>query len=91
MALFPFVIYPAFSKVRKAAQQNLCIVNLRQIDGATQQWALENKKSAEDVPSWEDLRPYLSKMPVCPCGGKYTIGFPNGSPQCSLAGHELAM
>ena len=46
---------PNFVKARDTAQKNACINNLRIINGAKQQWALENNKSAEDVPTAQDL------------------------------------
>jgi RNA polymerase sigma factor (sigma-70 family) len=33
---------------------------LRSIDGSKQQWALEKRKQNADVPTWEDIRPYLN-------------------------------
>jgi uncharacterized protein (TIGR03435 family) len=33
--------------------------NLRLIDSAKQQWALEQRKQNTDTPTWEDIRPYL--------------------------------
>lgn len=71
-----------------------CINNLKQIDGAVQQWALENKKFATDTYSLTDtnLLEYLkgSVLPRCPLGGRYT-GAPNiaGCPTCSVPGHTL--
>ena len=68
-----------------------CINHLRQLDGAKQQWALENKKTAEATPTAQDLMPYLKDLiPVCPSGGKYTFGAMNASPTCSFASHTLA-
>lgn len=74
-----------------AAQLNTCINNLRQIDAAKQQWALENDKTADAVPSAQDLLPYLSNLvfPVCPSGGTYTINAVGGPPTCSVPGHVL--
>jgi hypothetical protein len=75
------------------AQQaaNTCINNLRQLDGAKQQWALENKKTAEAIPTTQDLMPYLKDnlIPVCPSGGKYAIGAMVDAPTCSIASHAL--
>src|SRR5437588_12835062 len=34
-------------KARTTSQMNACINNLRQVDGAEQQWALETKRSEE--------------------------------------------
>jgi len=74
-----------------AAQLNACINNLRQIDAAKQQWALENDKTAYAVPSAQDLLPYLSNLvfPVCPSGGTYTINAVGVPPTCSVPGHVL--
>jgi predicted RNase H-like nuclease (RuvC/YqgF family) len=71
---------------------NTCINNLRIIDGAKQQWALENKKTAETVPTVRDLLPYLKDQvfPVCPSGGAYTVKAVSLVPVCSVAGHVLA-
>ena len=66
-----------------------CITNLRQIDGAKQQWALDNRKSAEAVPSAEDIAVYLKTMPTCAAGGVYTINPVNVPPACSISGHTL--
>ena len=38
---------------------NTCINNLRQIDAAKQQWALENSKTDDAVPTALELLPYL--------------------------------
>ena len=53
--------------------ENACINNLRQIDAAKQQWALEKGKQSTDMPTMEDLKPYLRSIPHCPAGGTYTI------------------
>ena len=45
------------------------------IDGAKQQWALENKKPASALPTAADIAPYMrsNTLPVCPAGGVYTL------------------
>lgn len=70
---------------------NDCIRNLRQIDGAKQQWSVEHKKRLEDVPTEAELSEYFSggKFPKCPGGGSYTINSVKGSPECSKFGHKL--
>ena len=60
------IAIPNFVKARATSQQNACINNLRQIDGAKNQWALEKGKKTGDVPTKEDLLPYLRSWPVCP-------------------------
>jgi hypothetical protein len=85
------IAIPNFVKARGTAQQNACINNLRQIDGAKQQWALENKKTDTDTPTREDLKPFLAnkKFPTCPAGGEYTINPASKRPECSHEGHSL--
>ncbi len=73
---------------------NACINNLRLIDSAKQQWALEQRKTGADTPTWDDLRPYIGRgpqgeLPACPSGGTYTIGTVAEKPICSVAGHVL--
>jgi hypothetical protein len=85
------IAIPNFVKARTTAQENACINNLRQIDAAKNQWALEKNKKTGDVPTEVDLEPYLmnGKFPVCPQGGTYTIGAVGEKPTCSIPGHEL--
>ena len=77
---------------RLAAQQrNQCIANLRLIYAAKQAWALEKNKTDTDVPTEQDLLPYIKggTFPVCPSGGAYTIGSVGQVPTCSVPGHVL--
>lgn len=83
------IAIPNFVKARETAQRNACINNLRMIDGAKQEWALEKGKQATDVPTWDDLKPYLREIPRCPAGGTYTINAVGTPPQCSVPGHVL--
>jgi hypothetical protein len=73
------------------AERNVCISHLRQIDAAKQTWALENNKTAEAVPTAEQLLPFFKDetFPVCPSGGTYTIGAVGELPTCSIPGHVL--
>ena len=97
MALLPAVVVPAmaaiavpnFIKARETSQRNACINNLRQLDAAKQEWALEKGKTPTDVPTMNDLTPYLRSVPHCPAGGSYTLNAVNAPPTCSIPGHEL--
>ena len=84
---------PSTNSVPDAAvkAQNTCVNNLRQIDAAKQQWALEYRKKANDVPRPEDIAPYIihEALPKCPSGGTYTIGRVGEDPTCSIPGHVL--
>jgi hypothetical protein len=85
------IAIPNFVKARETSQMNACINNLRQIDIAKNEWALENGKKPGDVPTAQDLKPYFKNgvFPACPVGGTYTIGAVGNAPTCSIPGHEL--
>jgi len=73
-----------------AESGNSCINNLRQLDGAKQQWALENRKPENATPSTQDILPYLrNEFPKCPSGGAYTLNAVQAHPTCSAQGHAL--
>ena len=46
IGLLAAIAIPNFIKACTTSQMNACINNLRQVDGAIQQWALENNKTA---------------------------------------------
>jgi type II secretory pathway pseudopilin PulG len=92
IAILAAIAIPNFVHARQTAQKNACINNLRQIDGAKQMWALENKKESTAIPAPEDLDAYLKTSLgslKCPAGGVYTIGAAGEKPTCSVSGHEL--
>jgi uncharacterized protein YlxW (UPF0749 family) len=69
-----------------------CINNLRMIDGARQQWALEYKKASTDTATWADVTPYLKNAEQssnCPAGGTYSLNILSVEPTCSIPGHAL--
>ena len=78
IGLLAAIAIPNFIRARTTSQKNACINNLRQIDGAIQQWALENKKDAAATVAFSDVSPYLKNSVICPSGGtafsdSYTI------------------
>jgi prepilin-type N-terminal cleavage/methylation domain-containing protein len=93
IGLLAAIAIPNFVKARQTAQKNACINNLRQIDGAKEQFALEQKKSSGAV-SADDVKGYLkgNVVPTCPADGDaYTIGNVGAVPACLNAadGHTL--
>jgi uncharacterized protein YoxC len=75
---------------QSVAQANACINNLRQIDSAKQQWALEKGKTEAAIPTAQDLAAYLrGVLPKCPAGGSYTLNAIIANPTCSIPGHAL--
>ena len=87
IGLLAAIAIPNFVKARTTSQQNACINNLRQIDGAIQQWALEFKKDPTAAVTIPDVTPYLKNSVVCPSGGtsfldSYTLATVADRPVC---------
>ena len=95
IGLLAAIAIPNFIKAREASQKNACIANMKQIDGAKNTWALENKKQTSDTPVSGDLYGatlYIRDTPGCPAGGSYVIGNVGARPTCSFnttLGHTL--
>lgn len=97
IGLLVSIAIPNFVHARSSAQQNACINNLRQIDGAAQTWALEHNKTSTDVYTLTSIMPYVKldsngNLPSCPASGSYAAGATVGNaPTCSLSGigHKL--
>ena len=72
-------------------QRAECIANLRIFFAAKPGWAIDKTKPDSDVPTQQDILPYLkgNVFPVCPAGGTYTIGAVGQLPTCSISGHVL--
>lgn len=78
------IAVPNFVKARAASQRNACVANLRMLDGAKEQWALEKKKKTGDEVKMSDLVPdYVRSEPRCPAGtAAYTLNPIGTSPAC---------
>ena len=92
IGLLAAIAIPNFVKARTASQKNACIANLKQIDGAKANWAMELQKNNTDTPVATDLfgaTAYIRDTPSCPGGGDAYIdgiGAVDTKPVCSLAG-----
>ena len=94
IGLLATIAVPNFVKARTVSQSDACINNLRQIDSAKQQWALENDQPPTATPNQTSVMPYLGRGPVgvwptCPANGSYTINPVSTLPTCSVALHVL--
>ena len=69
IGLLAAIAIPNFIKARSTSQVNACINNLRQIEGAEQQWGLETKQAAAAVPTYNDVSSYMRNSVICPAGG----------------------
>ena len=86
------IAVPNFMAARSKSRSNACQANLRQIDLAIEQYAMDNLKSNGDICRITDIVPtYIRKTPECQCGGTYqSSGCPAGkfivgkTPTCSI-------
>jgi prepilin-type N-terminal cleavage/methylation domain-containing protein len=91
IGLLAAIAIPNFVKARATSQANACINNLRQIDAAAQQFALEKGKKTGDAISYPtDLTPYIKlnnngSVPACPAGGNYADATVGNAPTCDLS------
>lgn len=77
IGLLAAIAIPNFVKARKTAQGNACINNLRQIDSAIQQFALEHNAKDDALINSTQVAEYMrnKEMPVCPTGNTpYKVG-----------------
>ena len=95
IGLLAAIAIPNFVRARTTSQQNACINNLRLIDAAKQQWALEKGQASTATPAGSDLQPYLGRgtageLPSCPVdsSGTFTASYsPNNvgtKPVCNI-------
>ena len=69
IGLLATIAIPNFIRARTNSQQKACIENLRVIDSAIQQWALETKRGPNDPVIEAEIQPYVKNEPICPAGG----------------------
>ena len=91
IGLLAAIAIPNFVRARTTSQMNACINNLRQIDGAKQQWALETKQATNATPAFTDISVYMKNSVTCPAGGTtatfgntYTINDVSTKPTCQI-------
>jgi hypothetical protein len=91
VGLMAAIAIPSFMKARSTSQSNACINNLRMLEAAKEQWALENKKAQGDAVLAPGILKYLGtgRMPICPQGGRYTLNVIGRNARCSMPGHQL--
>jgi len=83
---------PNLISSRKKAARQACIMNLKAIDGAKANWALDFKKGDADSPTATDLfgrDKYIENAPSCPGGGSYNIGSVGEKPTCTVPDHSI--
>jgi prepilin-type N-terminal cleavage/methylation domain-containing protein len=87
IGLLAAIAIPSFMKARTQSQQNACINNLRQIEGAKEQWALEKRKAQGVTAVTAEVMEYIknpSSSTNCPSGGTVTYGVIGTNCTCSV-------
>jgi prepilin-type N-terminal cleavage/methylation domain-containing protein len=99
IGLLAAIAIPNFVRARVTSQQNACINNLRQLDGAKQTWALENNIKPTTTPVDTNIQPYLGRgsgqLPFCPSdtsgnfSTSYTLNDLQTPPKCNIATNHI--
>jgi prepilin-type N-terminal cleavage/methylation domain-containing protein len=99
IGLLAAIAIPNFIKARTTAQMNACINNLRQIDSAKHQYALESGGTGTTEPTDAQITPFLGRggsgsleSVVCPqqaaprdFAGSYAINSLDSPPSCKIS------
>ena len=91
IGILAVIAMPAFLRARLTSQKTACSNNLRQLDYAKNQWAIETGQGTLATPGWSDVGPYikggLAKM-YCPADStkqatnSYSINILTTNPTC---------
>ena len=86
------IAIPNFVSARESARAKACVGNLKQIDSASQQYAMDSKLSSTGSIDSIQTRlvggttAYLRSMPTCPESGVYSPGASLAvSPTCNIS------
>jgi prepilin-type N-terminal cleavage/methylation domain-containing protein len=81
------IAVPNFVRAREASRAKACVANLKQIDSAKEQWAMDTRASSGATgPALATLvgaTGYIKSTPTCPSGGIYTVNNIAIQPVCS--------
>jgi len=66
IAILAAIAIPNFMKSRKESQKNACIANMKQVEGAAEQYMLAEKKTTCTMANLTGNTSYLKVEPKCP-------------------------
>jgi len=83
------IAVPNWIRARVSSQRSTCMENLKQIDSAKEQWAMESGAPNGAAVNMSDVAGVYIRGPVsgptCPGGGTYTLNPIGSNPTCSQA------
>jgi prepilin-type N-terminal cleavage/methylation domain-containing protein len=102
IGLLAAIAIPNLVHARTTSQTNACINNLRQIDGAKQEWGTDNIVAPTVKPGKAELQPYLGRgsagsLPTCPLDSQnswdtsYAPGNLLSVPECRISTNHFLM
>ena len=84
------IAVPNFIRARESSRSKACQGNLKQIDSAVEQWAMDTKAASNAVPpalaTLVGAAGYIKTLPVCPSSGTYTMGATIAAPPTCTIG-----
>jgi prepilin-type N-terminal cleavage/methylation domain-containing protein len=89
------IAIPNFMRAREVSRAKSCISNLKQIDTAKEQWAMDFKQEDGATPTMDQLTTedaaatsgqYMKSEPSCPSAGTYDPAAVGDNPTCDYAG-----
>ncbi|HZT23053.1 MAG TPA: prepilin-type N-terminal cleavage/methylation domain-containing protein [Verrucomicrobiae bacterium] len=95
IGLLAAIAIPSFIRARATSQANACINNLRQVDWAINQWAVETGQAAGTaVGNINVLSSYIklnsnNEVPQCPLGNTYILHHVGDDPQVECPNSDL--
>ena len=89
IGLLAAIAIPSFMRARTTSQKNACINNLRQMESAKEQWALETKQAQGATADTTACTAYLKTTPICPAGGTYTWLTIGTNATCTITNHSI--
>ncbi|MEW6303858.1 MAG: hypothetical protein AB1705_10330 [Verrucomicrobiota bacterium] len=85
---------PNFLRARTTSAPMSCTAVLQMLNGATQQWAIENRATNGQPVVISEVVKYLpykdvDSLPLCPSGGVIRLTVAGEPPRCNIPGHHF--
>lgn len=95
IAILLAIAIPNFLRARESSRSKSCQGNLRQMETAKEQWAMDTRAASTAEPTAADLVSEYMKgtedtLPLCPSNGTYTLGTMTARPSCSIGDNGTA-